>query len=1031
MSQAQPSAFQLGDVVALRMSPSRHGAVIEVRPQSPQNQYTVLVDGRKESYYESQLERVADDSVAEPRPVSLDEFYARLSALELHEPGLDSLYSLQSGRIDFVPYQFRPVLKFIRAERPRLLIADEVGVGKTIETGLIIRELQARRELQTIMIVCSKALVAEHKWQQEMRRFDEEFVALDGPNLRYCITETDREGEWPRRFPRVIVPYSLFSEELLTGNHLEGRQQRPGLMSLEPPPRFDLLIVDEAHNARNPETNLYQGLKVLAENAEAVVFLTATPIQLGNKDLYTLLNLLRPDLILDRHTFEQMSAPNPDVNAAIAAVRGAIEGWEERAMSALQHAATSTAWGQSVLSKSPDFRAVVEALEHAPLSDEQRVRLIRQIEGLHSFAFVISRTRRRDIGAFTTRKPRTETVPFTPDQERLHNLLLQVQARILARVHGAWAVAFLMTTIRRQAASCIHGLAPYIHAILGRRVTDLAEAEVDPDYPTPGDDEVEAIRREIQSVVEEAQRLPAEDPKLDRLLSIIEEKNRLPNNKLLIFSSFRHTIGYLESRLAAAGKRIGVIHGDVDEEYRRDLRAAFARPKDDPTAVDILISSEVGSEGLDFQFCDGIVNYDIPWNPMRVEQRIGRIDRYGQRSEAVLIYNLVTPNTIDFAIYERCLMRIGVFERSIGGNEEILGDLSRQIRSVAEDLSLSADEQDARLRQIGDNEIRRIAEQESLEERQAELFGLTITSDVMQAELAAASSFWLSPDSLQRLLSVYLRQLIGNERSAFSGQGQVKTLRLPIEARRLLLPGRRRGRAPVSLVDRAWEKWLLGDRPTLAITFSQEAASDDQSAMLIGPTHPFIQHAARALTAEMGAIYTVLRTGPTRHDSGRYPFAIYHWLFHGMRPDSQLIPILEDESLTGDFVSLLSVATEAEIPASLALSKEVIERLERRHFNLWQERRSQHIADTIERARIRRESLATSHAARMSLLRDQLDNAKEDRIRRMRASQMAQAESEYRQSLAKVADAERAADITVRIIGFGILEVVGSNGDLV
>ena len=86
-------------------------------------------------------------------------------------------------------------------------------------------------------------------------------------------------------------------------------------------------------------------------------------------------------------------------------------------------------------------------------------------------------------------------------------------------------------------------------------------------------------------------------------------------------------------------------------------------------ALDVLLSSEVGCEGLDFQFCDFLVNYDLPWNPMRIEQRIGRIDRYGQKSEAVVIVNLITPDTVDADIYERCLMRIGVFQHAIGGNE--------------------------------------------------------------------------------------------------------------------------------------------------------------------------------------------------------------------------------------------------------------------------------------------------------------------------------------------------------------------------
>src|SRR5205807_4427262 len=102
---------------------------------------------------------------------------------------------------------------------------------------------------------------------------------------------------------------------------------------------------------------------------------------------------------------------------------------------------------------------------------------------------------------------------------------------------------------------------------------------------------------------------------------------------------------------------------------RQQLRHRFSLPQSDPDALDVLLSSEVGCEGLDYQFCDCLVNYDIPWNPMRVEQRIGRIDRYGQKSEKVLIYNFITPGTVDADIYERCLLRIGIFNQALGGSE--------------------------------------------------------------------------------------------------------------------------------------------------------------------------------------------------------------------------------------------------------------------------------------------------------------------------------------------------------------------------
>ena len=139
----------------------------------------------------------------------------------------------------------------------------------------------------------------------------------------------------------------------------------------------------------------------------------------------------------------------------------------------------------------------------------------------------------------------------------------------------------------------------------------------------------------------------------------------------MVFSSFRHTLSYLFAKLSLNGVRVGMVHGGTPDEERIELRERFRRSRQDAKAIDVLLFSEVGCEGLDYQFCDCIVNYDLPWNPMRIEQRIGRIDRKGQKIEKVLIYNLITPETVDAGVYERCLLRIGIFNSALGASEEI------------------------------------------------------------------------------------------------------------------------------------------------------------------------------------------------------------------------------------------------------------------------------------------------------------------------------------------------------------------------
>ena len=427
-------------------------------PGTPETRVEVFVNGKTQTYYASQLkaEVQPDDDF---QLLSCDRFHAYLTALQIRHPSLSTLYSLNAARVDFIPYQFRPVLRFIRSDRPRLLIADGVGVGKTIEAGLILRELQARRDVRSVLTICPRPLVTERKWQSEMKRFDERFTHLDGPTLRYCISEMDLEGVWPEQHQRAILPYSLFDEVLLHGSVVRGRLK--GLLDLDPPPRFDLVIVDEAHHIRNQSTYSHQAVRFFCDHAEAAVFLTATPIQLDSHDLFVLLNVLRPDLIRDHESFQHMAEPNPFINQAVNHVRVQELDWTTRTAEALDQAA-STPWGRAILRHNPEFNRISKRLADGGVAADERVQLITDIEALHTFAGMINRTRRRDIGAFTIRKPETVVVEFTAGQKQLHDELLQVQAEIFSWLHGDVNVKFMMTTIRRQAASCLHGLAPFL-----------------------------------------------------------------------------------------------------------------------------------------------------------------------------------------------------------------------------------------------------------------------------------------------------------------------------------------------------------------------------------------------------------------------------------------------------------------------------------------------------------------------------------------------------------------------------------------
>ena len=1009
--------FSPGQVVVLKSDPSVKGAVVETVPGEPENRFRVFVDGSVRTYYASQL-RTEEQSEDNAQLLPCEQFHAYLTAQQIRHPSLSTLYSLNAARVDFIPYQFRPVLRFIRSDRPRLLIADGVGVGKTIEAGLILRELQARREIKSILIICPRPLVTERKWELEMRRFDERFTHLDGQALRYCLNEMHLEGEWPDQHRKTILPYSLFDETLLYGPE---KKSGKGLLDLDPPPRFDLVIVDEAHHIRNQNTYTHQAVRFFCEHAEAAVFLTATPIQLGNHDLFVLLNTLRPDLILDQESFKHMAEPNPFINQAVNHARTQGQGWTVQASEALDQAA-ATNWGQSILQHNPEFKRIRDHLATGSVAAEERVQVVTDLENLHTFSGIINRTRRRDIGAFTVRKPETVTVDFTPDQQQLHDEVLRVQAEIFSRLYGDLYVKFLMTTIRRQAASCLYGLAPFLEDILNRHIDELVWTEADDTEPVPAGDVIDSIKSQIETIIEKAQSLDPHDPKLEALRKIIRDKQNLPNNKIMLFSSFRHTLSYLDAQLRVDGVRVGMIHGGTPDEERIALRSRFEKPQEDSDCLDVLLFSEVGCEGLDYQFCDCIVNYDLPWNPMRVEQRIGRIDRNGQQSESVAIVNLITPGTVDADIYDRCLSRIGVFEQALGGNEEILGDIASEIKNIAENYTLSEEDRRAKLQQLADNEIRLIQEQEKLEQRQLELFGIRLPQDQMKQEIEEASSYWLSPLSLHRLVTLYLQNTCGKEQAFILGERPLKTLRLSQDARNSLLRDLQQLPKQNTPIYREWETWLKGSEPHLSVTFEPDCASQNPKAAFIMPLHPLVKQAASSFDTGQRVI-TTLKVQTREVPEGRYEFAVYQWRFHGIREDLALKPITSSPVVTPHLERLLEKVVDAMPDAQTGDMSMAWEALDTQHHALWSEAQAQHQQRTRELVAYRRESLSTSHQARLALLQEQLAQASEEKLQRMRRSQMDAAQADYERRVQELDRAMERADIIAEPVAYGVLEV--------
>lgn len=1008
-------------LVCLVGSPEVRGVVHAIKTLGPVTKYDVFVNGKLNSYYTGQIELVQESVGYNWVNVSTARSY--LTAYQINNPSSHNLYSLNSARIDFVPYQFRPALKMIHADEPRILVADSVGVGKTIEAGLIIKELAARTGLEKIVVICPRPLVAERKWEDEMKRFDEEFIPVDGATLRQIVSDTDRDGEWPVRYNKVIIPYSIMDSRLYNGDD-QKRTRSFGLSELDPEPHFDLVIVDEAHHIRNGSMDkekafAYKCTKYFCDHADAVVMLTATPLQTGDDDLFTLLNVLRPDIVIDQKTFEMMARPNEYISRAARFIRAAEEGWAESAVNELL-GVRRTQWGDNVIAENPLYDDIMMRLEKSEITRAERVKLISDIESLHSFATMINRTRRRDIQDFCVRRSHTISTEFTEYQQRLHDELLSFEKAALAMLHDPRSVAFMMSTIKRQAASCIFGLAPHIRDIIARRVCQLND---DPDIEFGGfnmngssGDTISSLAASILSL---ADNLPPEDPKLEETLKIIELKQEMPNNKIMLFSTFRHTLAYLKKKLTKLGYRVEQVDGGVKDEQRYAWKARFELPKEDPDSIDILLFTEVGSEGLDYQFCDMMINYDLPWNPMRIEQRIGRIDRRGQKSEAVNIYNVITENTIDAEIYYRCLMRIGIFEDSIGECEEILGEIATGIEGIILDSSLTDDERNRKLEQIADNEVRKLQEITRLEEEEKELFGFDLTEFTTAQEIRHAENPWLTPQGLQGLIEQYLKEILGDG-VYILGDGAMKNLRLNASVRGILKDELRKMPASRNALRRTWENYLSGKKPNHTITFDADAASKDRESFFITAMHPLAKQAAEHF-AKGETAYLKLQHYSNTIPAGNYPFSVYAWRFTGFNEYTRLVIICKNEQIAEELPDILENASNSPISKTMSYDWSDLEGLQ---VVRWMDARSKHKRDVTTTITFKLESLANNQRNRIRSLEQQVQDAFDDSIRRMKMSELETVQENYSRKVNEIQSLAAKADIYTTLLVNGVITIM-------
>ena len=843
----------------------------------------------------------------------------------LRRPPSPIAASFGSAKAAFYPFQFKPLLKFLENPRKRLLIADDVGLGKTIEAGYIIRELKSRMNLERMLLVVPSRL--RTKWQAEMeRRFGERFDIVTSKHLSGWRRrlETHQELE---RFSWIV---SLESA------------RRPEIVDFlaELQPAIDVVVVDEAHRMRNPETRQHRLGKALSACADSMILLTATPVQTDLDNLFRLLNILDDSEFRDSGLFAEQCEANRPIVRATAAIRShpprvnvALDALEAMRASPHTQALTESDYFSSVLSRCRDASA---------LDRDGLVELQRDINELSLTGKIISRTRKLEVlPDRTVRSANTVRVDYSEAERRFYDSIADLCKVVRPDLSG-WGQAMAALQAFRATASCIPAAAKRFREKLehGRAIIDGLVREFDEDQE--GNGRIADFWKERGALVEESlervtsalTNLTEEDTKYDRFRGWLgdiwreDETAGKPPRKVVIFAFFKPTLAYLKSRLVEERIACRLISGDIsipDREVRID---EFAN---DP-GIRVLLSSEVGSEGLDLQFASVVVNYDLPWNPMVVEQRIGRIDRIGQAAPRIVILNLVAVDTIEDRILMRLYDRIGMFKESIGEIDPILGDTVETLAAQAIRGELSEEEQRAKAKQSAD----------AMTDQRLNAETLASTTDSL---MAADQSFLDEIEALVRHRKVpseselyayvadFLAGRFAGSRFPRSLVRRVVDVRTPPGVGRLVLD--------VCSLDPEGVRFgrMLETGPVRA-TFDQTSALKHANAELFHSRHPLV----RMVTEERGHQGAMARSFALTIESSRlvgaaagldgdYAFAIHVFDSKGVRPRVTLVPLFVDDEgrLLKETVSedlLLSTLDAAgSIEPHPVLNAEVVDRL--------------------------------------------------------------------------------------------------------
>ncbi|HEY0150554.1 MAG TPA: DISARM system SNF2-like helicase DrmD [Longimicrobium sp.] len=773
-------------------------------------------------------------------PATLDAFLDAVRWGAIASADQRALQSPFRSGITIEEYQLDPVVRALRMPRVNLLVADDVGVGKTVEAGLVIQELLLRHRARTILVVCPAPL--QVKWQQEMaEKFGLEFRILDSDTVREI-----------RRTRGVRTnPFSHYPRLITSIDWLKRPEQMAKIRDLLPteatayPRRFDLLVIDEVHMCAPSGSGRYatdsqrtQCVRELAPHFEHRVFLSATPHNGYSESFTALLELLDPQ------RFARGVEPSPEA-LSYAVVRRLKSELREayQAEPAGDPCDPATELGEVRF----PFRCVQELEVEYP-DDERRA---------HSLLRRYAELRRKQAGAAGHRAGEAAADFVT--------LLLKKRLFSSPAAFANTLGVHLQTLAARATRDADTGTAlRNVQAAFDRLDEDVAdERELDRATQdalaaaaaagTAVTDEQQEILRELSAWSERARTRP--DAKTERLLELVRETCRpgggWNDQRIILFTEFRDTQIYLANLLhqhglaGSGGDRLALIYGGMDGEERERVRMQFqAHPSRTP--VRILLATDAASEGIDLQKqCHRLVHVEVPFSPTKMEQRNGRVDRHLQPSPRVLIYHFVGKGwetapagsaEADLGFLFRIARKVDKIRDDLGSVGPVLAEqIERHMLfgTGSMDAALANNEvRTRRLRRL--NRIERDL-RERLDSLAKELF-------------ASRQTLGISPESVRRVVEVGL---------ALSRQPELEPREVEFTSG---------ARARVYMVPPLAGSWKratadLPDPLTGAprpITFDHEVARGNDDVVLAHIGHPLVARSLRLLRAEIWSSHPTL-----------------------------------------------------------------------------------------------------------------------------------------------------------------------------